>query len=82
LCLGQLRYTSFKNSSFSEGHAVTHFGDNAEMTDRHNRTLAKVIVGMTISLDGRVRQHLSHHTRTDLVALDKSEGAGFATLRI
>ena len=24
--------------AFSVGHAVTHFGDNPEMTDRHNRT--------------------------------------------
>jgi hypothetical protein len=56
------------------GHAVTHFGDNPEMTDRHNRTgrsyWQKVIVGMTISLDGFVPTKMA---TTELNKFPKAE---------
>src|SRR5712692_2765002 len=61
--------------AFSVGHAVTHFGDNPEMTDRHKsdteELLAKVIVGMTISLDGFVADQNGNAGRIypDLAAL-------------
>jgi dihydrofolate reductase len=57
------------------GHAVTHFEDNPEITDRDNpdteELLAKVIVGMTVSIDGFVADQNGNAGRLypDLAAL-------------